>query len=246
MANPVAEYAALFDEMPWLAKPLTVLWKAARERAGSDVPLPPILLWGPPGWGKSTLARRFGEVCGRPSVVLDAGSAGGSFRIAGTEKGWSSAQPGVTVETMIATGVADPVMIVDEIDKAGSARSEKTGGEVSMSNALLPLLEPSTAAAWQCPYYRVRLDMRGVSWILTANDIHKVPDPLRDRCLVIHCPRPAASDLRAAAAAMARKEGIEDPDAVAAAIALSEPQSLRAVARFIARIKSESQSPLLH
>jgi len=136
--------AQLLDETPWQRAAIGSIWKAARERAGSDMPLPPVILHGEKGWGKSTMARRFAELCGRPHVVIDCASAGAAMRVAGTERGWGSACPGVPVETIIRERVADPVFILDEIDKSGIMRA-KNGTVSSIQDALLPLLEPGTA-----------------------------------------------------------------------------------------------------
>lgn len=240
--------AQLFDEMPWQRDAIGSIWKAARERAGSDMPLPPVILHGEKGWGKSTMARRFAELCGRPHVVIDCASAGAAMRIAGTEKGWGSACPGVPVETLIRERVADPVFILDEIDKSGVVRS-KNGTVSSIQDALLPLLEPGTAREWHCPFFRQKLNMSRISWILTANWIDMIPEPLRDRCVHIHCPRPSPAEREAAVYAIARKSGISDPDIVARVISESISVtgiSLRGISRIIQRLLAEDERPILN
>jgi hypothetical protein len=240
--------AQLFDEMPWQRAAISALWKAARERAGSETPLPPILLYGEKGWGKSTVARRFAELCGRPHVVLDCASAGAALRIAGTEKGWGSACPGVPIETILRQNVADPVFVLDEIDKAGRI-SSMSGSVSSMQNALLPLLEPGTARDWNCPYFRRNFNMSRISWILTANYLEMVPEPLRDRCVHVECPRPKNTDIRHAALIIAQKHGVQDPEMVADVVGKSISTtgiSLRGIERMILRIKSEDERPMLN
>lgn len=115
------------------------------------------------------------------------GAGTAAFRIAGTEKGWSSAQFGLPVETILQRRVANPLMGVDEIDKAGTIYSSK-GTSSSLTTALLGLLDPGTAPRFECPGLRVAFDMSRVIWVLTANDGHLIPPPLRDRCRVFHMP----------------------------------------------------------
>jgi hypothetical protein len=240
--------AQLLEEMPWQRAAIGSLWKAARERAGSDMPIPPVILHGEKGWGKSTMARRFAELCGRPHVVIDCASAGAAMRIAGTEKGWGSACPGVPIETILRENVSDPVFILDEIDKSGTMRS-KNGTVSSIQDALLPLLEPGTASEWHCPYFRQKLNMTRISWILTANWVELVPEPLRDRCVHIYCPRPSPADREAAVYAIARKSGISDPEIVARVISESISVtgiSLRGISRIIQRLIAEDERPMLN
>jgi hypothetical protein len=91
--------------------------------------------------------------------------------------------------------------------------------------------------------------MRRISWILTANELHIVPAPLRDRCVFVHCPRPDAQGLEAAAVAMCRAAGIDDPGEVGMALCGSlkgSAMSLRGMSAVIARLKSASEAPRFH
>lgn len=150
---------------------------------GCGLAVPSVILAGPPGIGKSHYARRMAELAGAPARLIDVGSGSAAFRVTGTEKGWSTAQGGVPVETILSTHTANPVMIVDEVDKAGSMRTT-SGNATSLTTALLPLLDPGTARRFLCPFHRLPFDMCRVIWIMTANDADHFPAPLRDRAKV--------------------------------------------------------------
>ncbi len=155
------------------------------ENGGCGLALPPVILAGPPGIGKSHFARRLAELAGTPSRLIDVGGGSAGFRITGTEKGWSSAQAGIPVETILSSHAANPVMVVDEVDKVGEMWSE-SGRSTSLTTALLPLLEAGTAQRFECPFHRLPFDMSRVVWIMTANDADLIPAPLRDRARIFH------------------------------------------------------------
>lgn len=160
---------------------------------GHGFALPPMILSGPPGIGKSHFARKLATLVGVPMRMIDVGGGSAGFRISGTEKGWGSAQSGVPVETLLASSVANPIMVVDEVDKAGTIYSTK-GTSSSITTSLLQLLEPSTARHFECPYLRVSFDLSRVVWIMTSNEIELVPAPLRDRSRVFNLPPLSAAD----------------------------------------------------
>ncbi|KFE33596.1 AAA family ATPase [Thioclava atlantica] len=179
--------AALHEEMPWMSRASEIAWNAMRESVRSGAPalrLPTLLLDGPPGIGKSHWARRLAELIGTPSELIDAAAEPAGFAVAGSQKGWGTAHPGRPVEMILRERVGNPIIVIDEIDKVGEVRSDK-GISFALSNALLPLLEPLSARAWSCPFFRVRFDMRWISWVLTSNNRRNVPAPLLSRCRVV-------------------------------------------------------------
>lgn len=84
-------------------------------------------------------------------------------------------------------------MVVDEIDKAGTTYSMR-GTSSSMTTSMLQMLEPGTARHFECPYLRVPFDMSRVVWIMTANDVERIPAPLRDRSRVFILPKLSPGD----------------------------------------------------
>ena len=124
------------------------------------------------------------QLIGAPSAQIDAGAEPAGFAIAGSQRGWSTAQPGRLIELILRTCTGSPVFVVDEIDKAGAASSDQ-GISYALSTTLLSLLEPMSAGSWTCPYFRVRFDLRWVSWVLTSNNLEPLPAPLLSRCHVL-------------------------------------------------------------
>jgi hypothetical protein len=196
IAGPLTEHqvdewaAQVHDRTPWMGGLTTHLMRHMRSRIAAGrlgLAIPPLLLCGEPGNGKSWYAQMVGEIAGAPVRAIDVAGGSAAFRIAGLEKGWASANPGVPVETVLMHRIANPVFVVDEVDKAGQ-KIGSTSGVTSLTTALLQVLEPETAARFECPAYRIRFDLSQAGWILTANDLEAVPEPLRDRCHVVQMP----------------------------------------------------------
>ncbi len=183
--------AAVHARTPWMGDLTTLLMKHMRSRlkfGQVGLSMPPLLLVGKPGNGKSWYAEMIGALLGAPVREIDVGSGSAGFRVAGTEKGWGSSGTGIPVEMMLEHRIANPVIVVNEVCKAGQQIGSTSGSVSSITTALLQVLEPETAARFECPALRIRFDMSRVNWILTANDLDNVPAPLRDRCRVCKMP----------------------------------------------------------
>lgn len=162
--------------MPWMTPATQEVWRALRlnASAGDPVHLPPLLLNGPPGIGKSVWARRLSELLHMPRCEIDASMGGIGFAVVGTERGWSSAQPGRPLETILQHRIGNPLIVIDEICKSRSVTAERDSSH-SFADSLLNLLEPATSVAWEYPFYRTKIDMSHISWVLTTNDTPMVP-----------------------------------------------------------------------
>lgn len=245
--------ARLHDESPWMSDVTCFLMRHMRSfvRAGGvGLHLPPIILAGPPGIGKSWFADSIAEAVALPTRLIDVGAGTAAFRIAGTEKGWNSAQPGLPVETMLQTHVANPLIVVDEADKAGTIYSAK-GTSSSLTTALLGLLDPGTASRFECAGTRVRFDMSRVIWVLTANDVDNIPAPLRDRCRIFHMPKVTVDMALVFFERIARDIcGADELKAKARAFvaeqAASGRISLRQIARIVEALRNSDDEESLH
>ena len=181
--------ASLHEEMPWMAPVTEAAWRALRRsaREGTPVRFGPMILAGPRGVGKTAWARRLAGRLDLPACMIDASKGLASFSLVGTEKGGATQQPGRPIETMIEARMANPVVIVDEVCKASSPRTTR-GTSAAFLPVLLGLLEPESSRVWDCPFFRVTIDMSHLSWVMTANTLGTLPEPLVSRCRVLHIP----------------------------------------------------------
>lgn len=245
--------AALHAEFPWMGPATEVVWHAMRQsvqRGDVGLRLPPILLDGPPGIGKSHWARWLGTLIGVPGMVYDAATENASFGLVGSQRGWSNAAPGRLVNLILTERVANPVVVVDEVDKAGTAQSDK-GRSFDLTAALLPLLEPLSAKNWTCPYFELPFDMGWIIWVLTSNDWRRLPDPLLSRCPPIRLGPPTLEHLVNFGACEGAQRGLtpEAIDAIRVALEWAErqdrPPTLRTVLRLLDRAEQMQQRPPL-
>jgi len=198
LEHEVDEIAStLYQEMPWLQQAINEIWLDMRHSVGfgeGGLKLKPTLLVGGAGLGKTHLVRRLADLCGLPTVHVDGGAGSEGFPIAGLTRGWGGAECGRPLKTMLSSKVANPVVVIDEIDKAGTSFGT-SGTSTSMHASLLGLLEPVSAVDWPCPYYQLSCDMSRINWLMTANDVGRIPGLLLSRLRIIHVNQPSTTQM---------------------------------------------------
>jgi ATP-dependent Lon protease len=157
----------------------------------TTIRLRPLLLVGDPGGGKSRFARRLGEVLGLSVWREDASRADGAV-FGGTDRRWYSAEPCHPFLAIAAGRIANPLVLIDEIEKAGSRNDYGR-----LWDCLLGFLEPETNVRYPDPALQVTLDLSQVSYVATANALDPLPSPIRDRFRIITFPKPQFVDLDA-------------------------------------------------
>jgi ATP-dependent Lon protease len=159
----------------------------------------PMLLLGEPGLGKTYFAKRLASALSTGFEFVSMSSLTAGWVLTGASAQWHNARPGKVAQSLIEGEYANPVVVLDEVDKAGGDHRYDPMG------ALYSLLERDTAVHFKDEFIDVDMDASHILWVATANDESVLPEPILNRMNVYAIERPDADGARRIALAVYRE-----------------------------------------
>ena len=227
------DFDALAADLPNFGEVLDDLRKQLALCLETDDPIEiaPLLLLGEPGIGKTHFARRLSQLLGTGFGFVSMSSLTAGWILSGASSQWKNARSGKVFDTLVHGDYANPVMVVDEIDKASA------DGHYDPLGALYSLLEHDTAQHFVDEFAEVPVDCSEIVWVATANDASRIPEPILNRMSVYEIPPPDRDGARRIAQSLYREIreshswGAQFPerldDAVADRLAGAAPREMR-------------------
>jgi ATP-dependent Lon protease len=196
----VPDMGPLYDLLPNFGDVLDDVKRhvALSQDSRDSLEVTPILLLGPPGVGKTHFARQIASLLGTSMSLVPMSSMTAGWLLSGSSSQWKGSKPGKVFEALVEGQYANPVIVVDEIDKASAdAQYDPLG-------SLYSLLEHDTAQSFVDEFADVPIDASQVIWITTANRENAIPDPILNRMNVFEIAPPSPEAGRKIAAHLYR------------------------------------------
>lgn len=153
-------------------------------RLGLPFEIPPILLQGDPGLGKTFFASELAKLIDLPFSEISLATATSTFALSGSSIQWAEGTTGFISETLASSPIANPIILIDEVDKVSS------DAKYNPLNVFYGLLEPHSARRFRDEALEIEMDASKVIWIATGNYIRNIPAPIQSRMRVFNIKQP--------------------------------------------------------
>lgn len=182
--------ASLRKSFPHFAAVIDIIrdaWYLA-HLSGTSLQIPPLLLLGDAGLGKTFFVARLAKLLGSEYRFIPMSTTTAGFVLSGMSMSWADARPGLVFTHLLHGNQGNPLLLLDEVDKASSGYTQDALGP------LYGLLERHTAGEFKDEYFPVALNAAQVQWIATANTLDPIPDPIRSRMQVVTVRHPTLTE----------------------------------------------------
>lgn len=180
--DTLAQKFANFSEVIALCKTRLTLFSLVSPKI---ISLPPILLTGEPGVGKTRFIKELAKLLNTDFYSLDFSTISSGFVLNGGDSTWSESKPGFVSNSLRESRYANPIILLDEIDKVGN---DKIYDPLA---CLYSLLEPHSATNFRDEFLEITMDMSKIMWFATANYPERIAAPIRSRMTQVHIDPPS-------------------------------------------------------
>ena len=189
--NDVSCISALRDRFPNFSDAIQMIEGAVALAARTPqkvLHFPPMLLVGDPGLGKTMFAEAVAQALGTTMSKASFAQMTSGWVLGGLDLSWRGGKTGRVFDTLVRGDVANPLIMCDEIDKA------RADGQFDPIGPLYDLLEAQSARAFHDEAVPIPLDASNIIWMLTANSLSTIPEPIVSRCEVVTVRMPTGVD----------------------------------------------------
>jgi ATP-dependent Lon protease len=159
------------------------------RKFGRPFKLSPMLFLGEAGLGKTLFASQLADLLKLPYFEMSLTTVTANFALSGTSLQWGEGSPGFIIKSLAESKTANPIILLDEIDKAGGST------QYSVISVFFSLLEYHTASRFKDEAIPLELDASNVNWVATANEVSRISQPILSRMKVFQIEQPPPQEM---------------------------------------------------